>query len=94
MKMTNISNFKIFPLIASSEIVNINELTPILKIIGHFEIKHITTLQIKNKRITSVLKSQTNIITNIADSPIGLALILVVMSVSTIKPAVTLYLIL
>ena len=49
MKMTNISNFKIFPLIASSEIVSINELALILKMIGHCEVKHIITLPIKTK---------------------------------------------
>jgi len=52
MKMTNISNFKIFPLIASSEIseiVSINELALILKMIVHCEVKHNITLPIKTK---------------------------------------------
>jgi hypothetical protein len=48
------------------------------------------TLSIKT--ITSVLKAATDIITNIPSRPIGLAEILAIISVSTFKIAVILYL--
>jgi len=44
------------------------------------------------KTLTSVLKAATDIITNIPSRPIGLAEILAIMSVSTFKIAVILYL--
>ena len=46
------------------------------------------------KAITSVLKASTDIITNIPACPTRLAEILAIMSVSTFKIAVTLYLLL
>ena len=46
------------------------------------------------KAITSVLKASTDIITNIPARPTRLAEILAIMSVSTFKIAVTLYLLL
>jgi hypothetical protein len=57
----------------------------ILKIIGQCDIKHILTLLIKT--IMSVLKISTYIITSV----VRLAAILAIMSVSTFKTAVILY---
>jgi len=76
-------NCDIFPLILLSDIVSINKLTVILKNIGKCDVKHIMTLPIK--RITSVLKVLTYIITNIKAHPIRLSVIIVIMSVSTFK---------
>jgi len=60
------------------------------KFIGQSDVKHIMTSPIKT--ITSVLKASTDIITNIPVCPIGLAEILAIMSVSTFKIYVILYL--
>ena len=59
------------------------------KFIGQSDFKHIMTSPIKT---TSVLKASTDIITNIPACPIGLAEILAIMSVSTFKISVILYL--
>ena len=75
-------NCDIFPLILLSDIVSINKLTVILKNIGKCDVKHIMTLPIK--RITSVLKVLTYIITNIKAHPVGLSVIIVIMSVSNL----------
>jgi len=64
--------------------------TRMRKFIGQSDVKHIMTSQIKT--ITSVLKALTYIITNIPARPIGLAEILAIMSVSTFKIAIILYL--
>ena len=60
------------------------------KFIGQSDVKRIMTSPIIIK--TSVLKASTVIITNIPTRPIGLAEILAIMSVSTFKIAVILYL--
>jgi hypothetical protein len=59
------------------------------KFIGQSDVKHIMTSPIKT--ITSVLKAWIDIITNITDRPIALTEILVIMSASTFKIAVILY---
>jgi hypothetical protein len=58
-----------------------------LKIIGQCDVKHIVTSPIKT--ITSVLNVSTYIINNIA--AVGLAAILVIISVSTFKITIILY---
>jgi hypothetical protein len=58
------------------------------KFIGQSDVKHIMTSPIKT--ITSVLKASTDILTNILVRPVGLAEILVIMSVTTFKIAVIL----
>jgi hypothetical protein len=65
------------------------ELTLILKIISQCAFKHILTSLIKT--IMPVLKILTYIITSITARPVRLAEILAVMSVSTFKTAVILY---
>ena len=65
------------------------DLTLILKIIGQCDVKHILMSQINT--ITPVLKISTYIITSIIAHPVGLAVILVIMSVLTFKAAVILY---
>ena len=65
------------------DIVSINQLTLIVNIISQRDIKHFMTLLIY-KNITSVLKVFTNI-TSITTRPIGLAAILLRMSVLTFK---------
>jgi len=55
------------PLISQSDIVSINDLTLILKYIGHRDFKYIMTLQMKI--ITPVLKILTYIITSITSCP-------------------------
>jgi hypothetical protein len=78
-----ISNLDMFPLI-SQMIFYINELTLILKIIGQCDVKHIMMLPFKT--ITWVLKVLTYYtITSIAACPTRLAMILVIMSVSTFQ---------
>jgi hypothetical protein len=67
------------------------ELTLILKIIGQCDVKHILMSLIKT--ITSVLKISAYIITSITLRPIGLVAILVIMSFSSFKTAIILYLI-
>ena len=57
--------------------------------IGQSDVKHIMTSLIKT--IMSVLKATTDIITNIPTRPIRLAGLLAIMSVSTFKIAVILY---
>ena len=42
-----IGNLNIFPLISPSDVVNINKLALILKIIGQYDVKHIMMLPIK-----------------------------------------------
>jgi hypothetical protein len=88
-----ICNFYIFPLISLSDNVSMmnwpwysDELTMILKFIGHCAIKHIMMIPIKT--ITSVLKVSIYII---IAHPIRLSVKLVIMSVSTFKTAVILY---
>jgi hypothetical protein len=61
------------------------------KFIGQFDIKHIMTSQIKT--IISVLKALTDIVINVPAHPIGISEILEIMSVSTFKIVVILYLI-
>jgi len=60
------------------------------KFIMQSDVKHIMRSPIKT--ITSVLKSSTDIITNIPAHPIRLTEILGIMAVSTFKIAVILYL--
>ena len=81
-----IGNLGIFPLISMSDIFSIKELSLIPKNISQCDIKHFMTLPIKT--ITSVQKVTTYIITSIAAHLIGLA---VIMSVSTFKTTVILY---
>lgn len=64
-------------MISPTDIVGINELSLILKIIGQCEVKHILMLQIK-----TIINAVHNI-TNITAHRIRLAAILVAMSVST-----------
>jgi hypothetical protein len=85
-----ISNFDILLWTSLNDIVGINEVTSILEIIDKCDVKYIMTVSLKT--IMSVLKILTYIITNIAYWPIELALILVIMSVSTFKSDVILYL--
>ena len=59
------------------------------KLNGQLDVKHIMTSPIKT--IASVLTASTDIITNIPARPIRLTEILVIMSVSTFKIAVILY---
>ena len=66
-----------FSLISQSDIVNINELTLILKIIGQCDVKCIMTILIKI--IMTVLKVLTYTITSITAFSIRLAIILVIM---------------
>ena len=47
-----ICNVDTFPLISPSDIVNLNELTVMLKIIGQCDIKHIMTLTMKNNNVS------------------------------------------
>ena len=77
-----IGNLDIFHLILPSDILNINKLTVILKMISQSDIKCIMTLSMNT--IASVLKVSTYIITSITARPIRLAVILAVMSVSAI----------
>ena len=65
------------------------ELTLILEIIGQGDGKHILASTIKT--ITPVLKILTYIITSITASPVGLAAILSIMSVSIVKTTVILH---
>ena len=60
------------------------------KFIDQSDVKHIMMSPIKTTM--SVLKASTDIITNIPSRPIGLAEILAIMSVSTFKIVVILYL--
>lgn len=76
-------------LIALSDVVGINEVTLILEIIGWFEVKHIMMLQVKT--MTLVLKVSTYITTSITARPFRLAAILVIMSITTLKWTVILY---
>jgi hypothetical protein len=68
---------------------HVQELTRIMKIIGQCDIKHVLTSLIKTT--TPVLKISTYIITSITACPVELAVILAIMSVSTFKTAVILY---
>jgi hypothetical protein len=61
----------------------------IRKFMGQSDVRHIKTSQIKT--IMSVLKTVTHIITNIPARPLGIAVILAIMSVSTFIFAVILY---
>jgi ABC-type polysaccharide/polyol phosphate transport system ATPase subunit len=74
-----------------SDIVSMNELTLILKIISQCDIKCILTFPIKT--IATVLKVSTYIITSITACPIGLAARLAIMSVSTSITAIILYIV-
>jgi hypothetical protein len=102
-----ISKLDIFPLICATDKVWVTELTwfhknirsvrnsngqelnLILKINSQCDVKHILTSPIKT--ITSVLKILTYIITSITARPVGFAEIVVIMSVSTFKTDVILY---
>ena len=75
-----------FSLFSPSDTVNINNLSLTSEIISQRNVKHIMMLPIKT--ITSVLKVSTNIITSIAACSNRLS---VIMSVSTFKNAVILY---
>ena len=68
---------------------HVQELTLILKIVGQCDIKHTLTSPIKS--ITPVMKISTYIITSITARPVRLAVILVIMSVSTFKTTVILF---
>jgi hypothetical protein len=72
-----------------SDIIGINELTMILKIICQCDVRNIIMLLIKTA--TSLLKVSANINTSITALPIRLSEILVIMPVSTFKTAVILY---
>jgi hypothetical protein len=61
----------------------------IRKFMGQSDVRHIKTSQIKT--IMSVLKTVMHIITNIPARPLGIAVILAIMSVSTFIFAVILY---
>jgi hypothetical protein len=74
-----------------SDIVSMNELTLILKIISQRDIKCILTFPIKT--IATVLKVLTYIITSITACPIGLAARLAIMSVSTSVTVIILYIV-
>ena len=78
-------------LTSQSDIVSINERILIPTIIGQCDIRHIITLTLLIKDITSVLKVSKYIITSISNRPISLDAILVIMSVSTLKTAFILY---
>ena len=67
-----VAKFNIFPFISFSDIVSISELTLILTIIDKCDVEHIMTLPIKNKNISYY-----------GFDMVGLAVILVIMSVST-----------
>ena len=84
-----ICKLDIFPMILLSHIVHINGPALILENI----IQHDVTLWplMLIKIITSFLKVETYIITSIPACLIGLSMILVIMSVSTLKAAVILY---
>jgi hypothetical protein len=69
---------------------HVQELTLILKIISQCDIKHILMSLIKT--IMSDLKILTYIITSFTACPVRLAAILAIMSVSTLKTAIILYL--
>lgn len=71
-----IDHLDIVYLISGDDIVSIKKLTLILKIIGHCDIKQNMT---KKKRHEILIY----IITSIAAHPVSLAVILVIMSVST-----------
>ena len=104
-----IGKFDIFPLMCAADKVWINELTLIhknirsvrnshaheltliLKIIGQCDFKHILTSLIITT--TPVLKISTYIITSITARPVRLSVILAIMSVSTFKTAVILYIV-
>jgi hypothetical protein len=76
-------------MISPRDIVSINELTLKLKIVGQHDIKSIKTSQMK--KTTTVLKVLIYIITSIIAHPTRLTDILTIMSVSTFKTAVILY---
>ena len=67
---------------------HVQELTLILKINVHCDVKHIMTSSIRKIKKMLVLKISTYIITA---RPVGLGEILAIMSFSTFKPAVILY---
>ena len=67
---------------------HVQELTLILKIISQCDVKHIFMLLIKT--IMAVMEILAYIITSITARPVRLAVILVIMSVSTFKTAVIL----
>ena len=72
-----------------TKIYIINRLTRIPKIVNHCDIKHVMTLPIKT--ITPVLKISTYIITSIAASPTGRAMILVIKYVEIFKTGVIVF---
>jgi hypothetical protein len=74
-----IGKLDIFPLISRSDVVHINELALILKIMCQCDVKCIKTLQLKT--ISSVLKVFTYIITSITGRPMELAVIQAIISV-------------
>jgi len=97
-----IGKLDIFPLMCAADKVWITELKPwSAKILGQFitrmrkfisqsDVKHIMTSPIK--MITSVYKVSKHITTSITARPIRLTAILLIMSVSTFKTTVILYL--
>ena len=82
---TVISNLTIFPLISVCNIVSINELTLILKIISHCNVKSIMMLLIKSN------VSLEGLDTSVTSGPIRLTTILVIMLVLTFKTDIILY---
>jgi hypothetical protein len=90
--MKIIAKFDIFPLISQSDIVSVYLVILILENIGQCDITLWRLIAIK--RITSLLKVSAYIITGtgITARPIRLVAILVIISVSTFKTDVILYL--
>jgi hypothetical protein len=77
----------ICPLTLPSNIVSINELTVMLKINGRNDLSEfdITGSTLYIDRTTAVLKVEKYIIASITASPIGYAVVLLVMHVETFK---------
>jgi hypothetical protein len=87
----NLDNFPtIYPIKWYYLFISINELSLIQEMVGPFDVKHIIILLIKT--VTSNVKLWTNIINSITARPIKFVVVLVIMSVSTFKPDVILYL--
>ena len=68
---------------------SINVLTLILKIIYQYGVKHINTLLIKTTPV--ILKVVTYVIISNTARPLRLSVVLVIMSISTLKTAIILY---
>ena len=78
----------LFPLFSTSNIFSINEMTLILKIISHHEVKHVMVLSIS--RLTYDLKVLTYIIISITGSLVRPTGIIVIMAALTFKKCVIL----